>query len=84
MRVRRGVTKNMLESAFGCPVAGSVFEGAILPLLPPPAGFCYAQPWDSYESIAARENVAVEELKELNGEAPLYPTRKIWLPYHKP
>ena len=80
LRVRRGVQKRDIERAFGFPVSAEVYEGAILPVLPAPSGFCYALPGDSYLSIAIRESVDVEELKKLNGFAPIYPTKKIWLP----
>ena len=80
IRVRSGVSKSDLERTFSFPVHGQVFAGAIIPVLPEPDGYCYALPSDSYSLIAEREGVDEERLKKLNGNSPLYPSKKVWLP----
>lgn len=80
IRVRGNVRKCDIEREFCFPVNTEVFEGAIIPVLPEPQGYCYAQPCDSYASVAEREGVSEEELKKLNGGSPVYPSKKIWLP----
>ena len=80
LRVRKGVKKCDIEREFSFPVNAEVYAGAIIPVLPEPGGYCYAIAGDSYSTIAKREGADVEELKKLNGDAPLYPTKKIWLP----
>ena len=78
LRVRNGVTKEEIISAYSQPV-GDVFAGAVIPLLPPKR-HCFASVGDTYAKIAARERVDEAELKKLNGGAVIYPTLKIWLP----
>ena len=78
LRVRNGVTKADIISAYSQPV-GDVFAGAVIPLLSPKR-YCFAAVGDTYAKIAARERVNEAELKKLNGGAVIYPTLKIWLP----
>lgn len=80
LRVRRGVTQGDIERIFRFPVCRDVFEGAIIKILPPPSGFCYALPGDDYAAIASREGVERERLEMYNGNQPVYPSKKIWLP----
>ena len=80
IRVRKGVKRCDIERTFCFPVNAEVYNGAVIPVLPEPKGYCYALPCDDYASIASREGVEEEELKKLNGNAPVYPTKKIWLP----
>ena len=80
LRVRKGVQKRDIERAFAFPVNAEVYDGAVIPVLPEPSGYCYALVGDSYSSVAQREGISEEELKKLNGFSPIYPTKKIWLP----
>ena len=80
LRVRKGVKKRDIEREFGFPVNAEVSEGGIIPVLAKPGGFCYALAGDSYFTIARREGVDEQELKSLNGNAELYPTKKVWIP----
>lgn len=80
IRVRSGVERCDIECVFCFPVHAEVFAGAIIAVLPKPNGFCYAEPCDSYLTIAQREGVDEEELKKLNASTPLYPSKKVWLP----
>ena len=80
IRVRGGVQKCDIEREFSFPVNAEVFEGAIITVLPEPQDYCFARPFESYASIAEREGVSEEELKKLNGNSPLYPSKKVWLP----
>lgn len=80
IRVRGGVDKSDIERVFAFPVNCKTFNGAIISVLPMPRGFCYALPYDTYGKIAKRERVNEERLALLNGNSPLYPTKKVWLP----
>ena len=80
LRVRKGVDKHDIERAFNFPINCEVYEGAIIPVMRAPRGFCYALAGDSYCAIAKREGVDEEELKRLNGNCALYPTKKVWIP----
>ncbi|MGN1373403.1 MAG: hypothetical protein ACI4VK_05080 [Candidatus Coproplasma sp.] len=61
------------------PVSGKIYEGKILEVLSV-SGYCHAQVGDSYEKIAQRESCDLEKLTELNNNAILYPTKRVWLP----
>lgn len=80
LRVRGGVKKSDIERAFAFPVNGEVYEGAVVCVLPPAGGFCIARPGDDYNAIAQREGVDCAELEKLNNGAPLYASKKVWLP----
>ena len=78
LRIRRHVTKTDIESEFDFPVHDKVFEGGII-LLNSAKKYCYARPFDTYETIAIREGGSAETLKNLNKNAVIYPTMRVWL-----
>ncbi len=79
LRIRRGVDNAAVIEEFGFPPEGKVFLGEIIPIKDKKR-FCFALAGDTYSKIAAREGVAEDKLRELNGGAEVYPTRRIWLP----
>lgn len=76
-RVKKGQTASLIEKTLNIP-AGCAFAGAIIPL----RDFSQytVQPFDTYASIAASLGIEEERLKEANGNRPLYPSRKIFIP----
>ena len=78
-KVKHNVEKSEIISVFNCPVEGEIFCGRIIPLTPPKR-YIHAVAGYTYKKIAAREMVEEEQLKRLNGGAPVYPTKRIWLP----
>ena len=78
-KVKHGVEKSEIVSVFNCPVEGEIFTGKIIALTPPKR-CVYAVVGDTYKKIAARERVKEEELIKLNYAAPVYPSKRVWLP----
>lgn len=78
LRIRRHVTKTDVESEFRFAVRGRIFEGGVI-VLEDEQKFCYARPFDTYETVAAREGGDAETLKNLNDNAVIYPTMRVWL-----
>ncbi len=78
IRVRGKVSAKQLSDAYKTPVTGDLYEGKIITLTQA-CGFCYALPGDTYEKIALRNGCDAEDLKRINGNAPLYPTKRVWL-----
>ncbi len=79
LRVRKGVTAGDIEAAFCCPV-GEVCVGLIIKIPLKPLKIIRAEVGDDYKKIAAKHRIDEEELKKLNGNKPVYPTKKIYLP----
>lgn len=77
--VRGGVNATVLIDIYKMPINGELYDGKIIEVLPI-SGYCYAQVGDSYEKIAKRENCNLNELKSLNCNSTVYPTKRIWLP----
>lgn len=80
-RVKRGQSARDIENLFEIPVKFPAFSGMILEL-----GDLYytryiADVGDTYNTIAEKFNVNPALLEEVNGEKPVYPTRKIFVPY---
>lgn len=76
-RVKSGQTAQEVEYALGCP-ANSCFEGAVIAV--ERCSVHVAGPFESYKAIAARYGVEEEALKNFNGNRPIYPTCKIYIP----
>lgn len=79
-RVKRGQTAEDIKKAFGCPVLGEVFCGAIVALPGKNFTMCRADVGDSFASLAARYGCTEEELQRLNGGGVVYPTRTLFVP----
>ena len=78
-RVKSGQSVSDIESELQIPVPGGTFAGQILRA----DGKCRiytVKVGDTYRSICLREGVDEEKLKELNFFAPLYPTKKLYIP----
>lgn len=78
LRIRANVTKNDVTATFSMPV-GELFCGKILELTSPKQVY-RAMVGDTYESIATKFGVSVDELKELNSDSAVYPTKAVWIP----
>lgn len=79
LRVRKGMDGESISSVFDCPVPDNVGEGQIISV----RSGCrkvYAAVGDSYATIARRTGCSEEEIARLNGQSPVYPTKKVWLP----
>lgn len=77
--VRGGMNAAALMDIYKMPIDGDLYEGKIIQVLPV-SGYCHAQVGDTYEKIADRENCNLKNLIELNKNAIIYPTKRIWLP----
>ena len=76
-RVKRGQTETEVENTLETP-ASACYPGAVIVIED-----CFrhtVRPFESYQSIAKKYGVDEEELTKLNGNRPLYPTRKIFVP----
>ena len=78
-RIKRGQSAEEVETRLRVPVRGDAFCGKIIEL-----GGEYeiyaARPGDSYFSIAKSSGFTEEELREINGGKPVYPTVKVFVP----
>lgn len=76
-RVKRGQTKGEIEGELSTPV-NECFEGAVIPVTR-----CLVHavaPFETYGGIAAKYGVGEEELKSFNGNRPLYPSSRVFIP----
>lgn len=78
LRVRKGVGKEDVIAVFSVPADG-LFQGKII-MIGEPKRFCYARVGDTYASIARRERVDEKKLRDINSDAAVYPTLRVWLP----
>lgn len=79
IRVRAGVTAADIRAEFCCPISDNATEGCIAYLTPAPCKFYVAKPGESYLSIAAKLGEDEQELRRLNGNSPVYPSKKIFI-----
>lgn len=79
LRVRKGMDGEVISSRLNCPVPQVLKEGQIIRIYHN-CRYVSARVGDSYGAIARREGVDEGQLLRLNGECPVYPTRRIWLP----
>lgn len=79
-RVRRGVTAEQIENEFSSPVRGGVFAGRIVKIKERPLGRYTVRVGDTYKTVALKLGSDEEELRNLNGSKPLYPTCKLFVP----
>ena len=76
-RVKRGQTAREVEKVLSIPANGCI-PGAIIA-----TANCIpyvVQPFETYSSIAGKYSLDCEKLKKFNGERPIYPTCKIFIP----
>lgn len=79
LRIRGATDKEEIIRLFSAPVTGELFVGRIL-ALSGPKRFIYATVGDTYKSIARRERVDEGKLRALNGDAAIYPTKRVFIP----
>ena len=78
-RVKRGQSVSDIERELEIPVAGALFCGRIL-RADKKYRIYTVKAGDTYRSVCLKEGVDEEALKELNSNAPLYPTKKLYIP----
>lgn len=79
-RVKRGQSAKEIERFFNLPVNGEVFGGRIIYLTDENFVSYTATVGDTYKTIALKFGADEEKLKNLNGNKPVYPTCKIFVP----
>ncbi|MGN0814626.1 MAG: hypothetical protein ACI4MH_05290 [Candidatus Coproplasma sp.] len=78
IRVRAGVTAAELRAEYLCPVPDGVSDGSIVRITRAPCEFYVAKPWEDYKKIAEILRVDEGELRLLNLNAPVFPSKKIF------
>lgn len=76
-RIKGKQTAQEVEKNLSSPV-NYCFAGAIVPVVE--CSHYSVQPFDTYKSIAENYGMEEEELKKFNGNRPLYPCCKIFIP----
>ena len=76
-RVKRGQTAREVEKTLAHP-ANDCFSGAVI--AKESCNPYTVQPFETYSSIAAKYSLDGEELKKFNGDRPLYPSCRIFIP----
>lgn len=71
-----------LEAELSFPVFGEVFAGRIIEVREKMAIYT-VKPADSFLSVSKKTGIAVEELVKINGDKPLYPSCKLFVPLKK-
>ena len=78
-RVKRGLEAGEIQKELQVPVPCNGFCGQIL-TVDRKFRVYIVKAGESYRSICLREGVDEEVLKEMNFYAPLYPTKKLYIP----
>ncbi|MCH5148551.1 MAG: LysM peptidoglycan-binding domain-containing protein [Clostridiales bacterium] len=78
-RVKSGQSVSDVERELEIPVSGGIFSGRIL-RADKKCRIYTVKVGDTYRSVCLKEGVDEETLKELNSNAPLYPTKKLYIP----
>lgn len=79
-RIKKGQSGGEIERVFNIPVNGRVYAGRIIEM-PDNEFVCYTvEVGDTYRSIALKFGVAEDELRIRNGNKPVYPTCKLFVP----
>lgn len=81
-RVKRGQNAADIENVFGVPVR-SAFSGGIIEIDDAFYSRYIADVGDTYASIAEKFGVDADLLEDVNGGRPVYPTRKLFVPYKR-
>ena len=79
-KIKRGQSAREIEEILNTPVRGKVFAGRIIRV--PSERLCQvtAGVGDSYKTLALKYGVPESKLREINGEKPVYPTCRIFVP----
>ncbi len=80
-RVKRGQCARDIESHFGVPVLGGAFAGRIIEVGDKTYSRYTADVGDTYRTVALKFGVDEKLLEEANGNAPVYPTKKLFVPF---
>ncbi len=80
-RVKRGQSARDIENVFEIPVRGAAFSGEILEIGDIFYTRYVADVGDTYRTIAEKFGTDPFLLEEINGGKPVYPTRKLFVPY---
>ncbi len=78
-RVKSGQTAADIERELKIPVRSGVFAGQIV-RADKKCRVYVVKAGDTYRSVCLKEGVDEEVLKEINFSAPLYPTKKLYIP----
>ena len=78
-KVKRGQSAGDIQSELKVPVCGEAFAGRIIRT---DAQYVVhiARPLESYASLAESYGVSEREIREVNGDKPVYPTCSIFIP----
>lgn len=79
-RVKRGQSAADVERQLKTPVSGAAFAGRIIKVADGNFRQYTAQVGDSYRTVALKFNADEAKLKALNGNRPVYPTCKLFVP----
>lgn len=83
-RIKGGQSAASVESALCVPVAEEAFAGRIIPVPSVRFTIYTAEVGDTYKRVAEKFSVEESELKTLNGNLPVYPTARIFVPCPNP
>ena len=78
-RVKRGQSREDIELALCTPVGGEAFSGRIVEAENSFTVYT-AKPGDSYGTVAINFGASESELKKINGDRAVYPTRRLFVP----
>jgi hypothetical protein len=78
LRVREGITAKDIERVLGIPLQGEVYAGLIIRLPERKYKIYLASVGESYEVIAQKLGVGINELKKINGNKNIYPFCKVY------
>lgn len=79
-KVKRGVSAEKIEDVLKTPVQGTLFTGRIIEVRDCAPERYAAEVGDTYKTVALKLGVDERRLMELNGNKPLYPTCKLFVP----
>ena len=80
-RVKRGQSADEIESVLKIPVRGEAFTGRIIEVGDTAYTRYIADVGDTYRTIALKFGADEAMLKEANGNKPVYPTKKVFVPF---
>ena len=78
-RVKSGQSVSDIERELEIPVSGTIYGGRIL-RADKKCRIYTVKVGDTYRSVSLKEGIDEDTLKELNSFAPLYPTKKLYIP----
>lgn len=78
-RVKSGQSVSDIERELEIPLCGAIFSGRIL-RADKKCRIYTVKAGDTYRSVCLKEGIDEQTLKELNSNAPLYPTKKLYIP----